>query len=99
MLFIRAVLTLFAYDVPEYLLSLRDHLFDGQTLEGCQHASWSKHHQPCLHGGQLRLHLVPETGALPAALLRHYVLAQETWRIRTHGPRSTETSIQGACMG
>ena len=75
---------LLAYDVLSIFCRFETIYFDGQRLEGCAASTdGPRHHRPRLHGGQLRLHLVPETGALPAALFRHYVFAQEAWR-RAH---------------
>ena len=99
MLFFRALFMLLAYDVLSALCRFETIYSMVKRLEGCQHAFWSRHNRPCLHGGQLRLHLVPETGALPAALLRHYVFAQEARCRRTHGPGRTEIALQGPCMG
>ena len=99
MLFFRALLTLFAYDVLSTFCRFETIYSMVKRWTVASAAFWSRHHQPCLHGGQLRLHLVPETGSLPAALLRHYVFAQEARRRRTHGPGRTETSVQGPCVG
>ena len=77
MLFFRALLMLIAYDV------LRTFSTFGRIHKMVKR--WTVARRPpdadtieqCLQSGQLRLHLVPETGSLPAVRLRHYVFAQE----------------------
>ena len=99
MLFLRALLTLFAYDVLSTFCRFETIYSMVKSWSVASAPSGQDTNRPCLRGGQLRLHLVSETGSLPAALLCHYLFAQETRHTRAHGPGRTETSVQGPCLG
>ena len=99
MLFFQALFMLLAYDVLSALCRFQTIYSMVRGWKVDAQSRRTGHHRPGLHGGQLRLRLVPETGSLPAALLRHYIFAQEAWCPGADGPGRAEIALQGPCLG